>query len=266
METELISLAVRAGNAVREVYLRGTWKTSLKHDQSPLTDADRASHSILTESLSRIAPEIPILSEEAAEVPFEVRSKWDSYFLIDPLDGTREFVAKIPEFAINIALIKKGHPIIGVIHSPLEQSTYFAEAGKGAFKIMNERQSLPLEFSQADGIKVLLSHTDKTPDLDVLINKLPSAEIVRMGSSLKFCRVAEGRADFYPRLKPSMEWDTAAGTILVEEAGGTVCQLSGERIDYNRQDMLNPPFYVVGKSLVQKMPDWQKVFLRKGEF
>jgi 3'(2'), 5'-bisphosphate nucleotidase len=234
----------------------------LKEDQSPLTEADRASHHILVEGLSRIAPGIPVLSEEAAEVPYETRRNWETYFLIDPVDGTREFVAKIPEFAINIALIQNGHPVIGVTHSPLEGATYFAEAGKGAYKITNGRRRLPLHIKESERTKVLLSHTDKTPELDMLISKLPSPEVVRMGSSLKFCAVAEGTADFYPRLKPSMEWDTASGTILIEEAGGIVCQLSGKRIEYNRQDMLNPPFYVVGKSMSEKMPDWKKILLR----
>ncbi len=265
MENELIALAIMAGDAIREVYERGTWTMTLKSDHSPLTEADHASNRILCEGLSRIAPRIPILSEESEEIPYETRKSWDSYFLIDPLDGTREFVAKIPEFAVNIALIQKDRPIIGVIHSPLERMTYFAQKGKGAFRVKDHRESLPVSTPVSHHVRVLLSHTDETPELDQLLTKIPEHTVTRMGSSLKFCAVAEGKGDFYPRLKPSMEWDTAAGTMLVEESGGIVCGLKGGRIEYNRQDMLNPPFFVMGNSLFEKLPDWKKRFFDKGE-
>jgi 3'(2'), 5'-bisphosphate nucleotidase len=266
VEQELISLAARAGDAVRAVYERGTWHTTLKSDQSPLTEADRASHSILTEGLSGIAPGVPILSEEAEEIPYETRRNWEYYFLIDPVDGTREFVKKIPEFAINIALIHKGRPVEGIVHSPLEAVTYYAKKGNGAYKIDANKQMLPLASEDSAPVRVLLSHTDETPDLNELLKKLTDPFVGRMGSSLKFCAVAEGKADFYPRLKPSMEWDTASGTILVEESGGMVCELTGRRIEYNRQVMLNPPFFVLGKSLFQKMPDWKEKLFEKGAF
>jgi len=262
MQNELISLAMIAGDAIREVYERGNWEMVLKADRSPLTEADRASHAILCEGLARIAPRIPVLSEESDEIPFEIRKEWESYFLIDPLDGTREFVARIPEFAINIALISKGHPVMGLIHSPLERTTLFAEKGKGLFKVKDGVTPLPIGGTSQSVVRVLLSHTDKTEGLDPLLAKLPGHTVIRMGSSLKFRDVAEGRADFYPRLKPSMEWDTASGTILVEESGGIVCDLSGTRIEYNRQDMLNPPFFVLGKAFIEKLPDWDKRFLQ----
>jgi 3'(2'), 5'-bisphosphate nucleotidase len=260
MREELISLAVMAGDAIREVYESGIWETVLKADQSPLTEADRASHAILCDGLSRIAPKIPVLSEESDEIPFETRRNWDSYFLIDPLDGTREFVARIPEFAINVALISKGHPVVGLIHSPLERTTLFAEKGKGLMKWKDGAIPVPTFPSTDPAVNVLLSHTDKTAGIVPLLAKIPQHSVIRKGSSLKFCDVAEGKADFYPRLKPSMEWDTAAGTILVEESGGFVCDLTGTRIEYNRPDMLNPPFFVIGKSLLQKLPDWKKRF------
>lgn len=261
MLNDLIALSRIAGDAVREVYELGSdsWETTLKADQSPLTRADRASHKILCEGLSRIAPGIPILSEESEDVPYEVRTNWETYFLIDPLDGTREFVARIPEFAINIALIEKGAPVLGLIHSPLNHSTFFAEKGKGAFKINGTTDALPVsKFPALSSVHVLLSRGDKSSGLERLLDELPDPTIGRMGSSLKFCEVAEGKADFYPRLKPSMEWDTASGTIIVQESGGIVCGLSGERIEYNRQDMLNPPFFVIGKSLFEKMQDWKE--------
>ena len=262
MQNELISLAVIAGDAIKEVYDRGNWEMVLKADRSPLTEADRASHAILCEGLARIAPRIPVLSEESDVIPFDIRKHWESYFLIDPLDGTREFVARIPEFAINIALISKGHPVIGLIHSPLERTTLFAEKGRGVLKVKDGSIRVPVNGPSQSVVRVLLSHTDHTRDLGPLLAKLPEHTVVRMGSSLKFCDVAEGKADFYPRLKPSMEWDTASGTILVEESGGVVCDLSGTRIEYNRQDMLNPPFFVMGKAFIEKLPDWEKRFLQ----
>ena len=258
MEQELIALARKAGEAVRAVYEKGIWETTFKSDRSPLTEADHASHGILVEGLSVIAPGVPILSEEAEEIPYETRKNWEYYFLIDPVDGTREFVKKIPEFAINVALIHQGRPVVGITHSPLEGITYYAKKGSGAYRIGKDREMLPVAAQASARIRVLLSHTDKTPDLDALIKKLINPSVARMGSSLKFCAVAEGKADFYPRLKPSMEWDTASGTILVEESGGMVCELSGEIIEYNRQVMLNPPFFVLGKSLFEKMPDWKE--------
>ena len=261
MQNELISLAVIAGDAIREVYESGHWETVLKADRSPLTEADRASHAILCEGLTRIAPRIPILSEESDDIPFEIRKDWDSYFLIDPLDGTREFVARIPEFAINIALISGGHPVLGLIHSPLERTTLYAEKGKGLVKV-KDGSPLPVNGISQSIVRVLLSHTDQTAGLDPLLAKLTEHTVIRMGSSLKFRDVAEGKADFYPRLKPSMEWDTASGTILVEESGGIVCDLSGTRIEYNRQVMLNPPFFVMGKAFIEKFPDWEKRLLQ----
>ncbi|MGH9857683.1 MAG: 3'(2'),5'-bisphosphate nucleotidase CysQ [Acidobacteriota bacterium] len=264
MRNELISLAVMAGDAIREVYESGSWETVLKADNSPLTKADRASHAILFDGLTRIAPRIPVLSEESDEIPFETRKDWDSYFLIDPLDGTREFVARIPEFAINIALISKGHPVMGLIHSPLERTTLFAEKGKGLVKVKDGSTNLSLNANSSSSrtVRVLLSHTDKTAGLGPLLARIPEHSLLRKGSSLKFCDVAEGKADFYPRLKPSMEWDTASGTIVVEESGGFVCDLTGTRIEYNRKDMLNPPFFVIGKTLLEKLPDWEKRFLQ----
>jgi len=262
MEKELISLALKAGDAIRAVYESGNWEQTEKEDRSPLTEADRASHSILCEGLAKIETGVPILSEESEKVPWEIRKHWDDYFLVDPLDGTREFVRKVPEFAINIARIHKGRAILGLIHSPLTQITYFAQRNEGIFR-WNHRSREQVIVENRPGVQVLLSHTDRTPDLDLLISKLPDCSVLRMGSSLKFSAVAEGKADFYPRLKPSMEWDTASGTILVEESGGLMCDLNGKRIEYNRQDMLNPPFYVMGKNFFNKFPDWERNLIIK---
>jgi 3'(2'), 5'-bisphosphate nucleotidase len=261
MQKELIALATTAGDAIREVYERGDYEVTLKTDRSPLTEADHASHAILTDGLEKIFAGIPILSEESESIPYETRRNWDSYFLIDPLDGTREFVKRIPEFAVNIALVTKGHPVVGVIHVPLKRISYYAEKDKGAWVVADKAEKIPNKRSSTESIRVLLSHTDQSSDLEEFLKKIPNRIVHRMGSSLKFCEVAEGNVDFYPRLKPSMEWDTAAGTILVEESEGLVTDLKGKPIEYNRQDMLNPPFLVMGKSFLQKMVDWEKRFL-----
>jgi 3'(2'), 5'-bisphosphate nucleotidase len=259
VEQALVALAQMAGDAILGVYERGNWEMTLKSDRSPLTDADRASHDILCDGLAQIFPGIPILSEESDGISYDQRKDWDTFFLIDPLDGTREFVAKIPEFAINIALVEKGHPIAGIVHSPLHRTTYYAEKGKGAWRIREGRESLRASSNTANVMRVLLSRTDESSDLDRLLHTLPEPIVSRMGSSLKFSAVASGVADFYPRLKPSMEWDTASGTILVQESGGLMCGLNGELIEYNREDMLNPPFFAFGPSFFDKMPDWKKL-------
>ena len=257
MEKELISLARKAGTVIRTVYESGNYQETRKDDRSFLTEADRASHVILCEGISQIFPGIPILSEESEKIPYDVRKKWSEYFLIDPLDGTREFVHRIPEFAINIAIIREGQAVLGLIHSPLNEITYFAAKGEGAFRWTGDhREAIASTSGDARGVRVLLSRTDRSADLDALIARFREPSVSRMGSSLKFCSVAEGRADFYPRLKPSMEWDTAAGAILVEESGGRMCETNGKRIEYNRQDMLNPPFYVMGKSFIEKFPNF----------
>jgi 3'(2'), 5'-bisphosphate nucleotidase len=253
MEKDLILLARKAGNVIRTVYESGNYQETRKEDRSFLTEADRASHDLLCEGISKLFPGTPMLSEESEKVPYDVRRNWSEYFLIDPLDGTREFVHRIPEFAINIAIIRDGRAVLGLIHLPLEGTSYFAASGEGAFRWNGDLREQITSVS-GDGVRVLLSRTDRSAELDALIGRFHNSSVLRMGSSLKFCAVAEGRADFYPRLKPSMEWDTAAGAILVEESGGRMCETNGERIDYNRQDMLNPPFYVMGKTFIEKFP------------
>jgi len=253
---------LEAGSAVRTVYEETESKFTLKEDQSPLTEADKASQQILIKGLQQLAPEIPILSEEAAQPPYDLRKDWEHYFLIDPVDGTREFVKRIPEFSINVALIRKNRPVMGMIYSPIDDDLYVAEKGSGAYRIKNlVREKLPLSAAVADdgAVRVFLSRTDFSVSLDSLLSRIPNHTICRMGSSLKFCAIATGEADFYPRLKPSMEWDTAAGTVIVEESGGQVTELQGNAIFYNRENLVNPPFFVIGKSMVKKMPDYSQL-------
>ncbi len=259
----LIPLICEAGDSVRAIYDRGTVEYSLKEDRSFLTEADHASQRILAEGLAAIAPDIPVLSEEAKAVEYSIRKNWEEYFLIDPVDGTREFVKRIPEFTVNIALIRRGRPVIGLVHLPMERITYIGEDGAGAYRIKQTAERLPLKSGGNARLTVLLSRTDFSPPLENLLMKLSNPDVKRMGSSLKFCLVAEGFADLYPRLKPSMEWDTAAGTVVVEQSGGIVCDLSGGDILYNREDLVNPPFYVGSKYLEDKIPDWKGLLLEK---
>lgn len=257
-----VPLVRRAGEAILDVYATD-FEHSLKADRSPLTEADKRSQSILFDGIRAVAPDIPIISEEAEQVEYAVRKDWEHYFLIDPLDGTREFVKKIPEFAINVALIEKQRPVLGVIHSPNENLTYIARRGSGAFVLNSQKSPLPRFPAISDETRVLLSRTDFSPELDALLGRIRNHSVTRCGSSLKFCRIAEGAADFYPRLKGSMEWDTAAGAILVEEAGGLMCDLSGNPIFYNRENSLNPSFFAMSAAFLRNFPDWKTLLPAK---
>ncbi len=251
----LLPFVKGASEAILGVY-RSDFGHTLKADHSPLTEADQKSQKILMEGLHTVAPDIPVISEEAEQIPYAIRKEWEHYFLIDPLDGTREFVEKIPEFAINIALIHRQRPVFGLIHSPIENLTYIAELGSGAFLLSEQKIRLPRAENHSREVRVLLSRTDSSPDLDSLMERIGNHSVTRCGSSLKFCRIAEGAADFYPRLKGSMEWDTASGAILVEESGGLMCDLSGRPIKYNREDPLNPPFFCMSAHFLGTHPNW----------
>lgn len=252
---ELIPLIREAGEGVLSVYRR-QFEYSLKDDGSPVTEADRLSHRIIVEGLRRIAPSIPVLSEESLEVPYCIRKSWEYYFLVDPLDGTREFVNRNGEFTVNIALVHRDTPVLGLIHQPAEGFTYVAEKGCGAFRLNGAKERLPLE-GNSERFRVVLSRLDSSAE-DFLCG-LPAAEVRRLGSSLKFCAVAEGRADFYPRMIPSKEWDTAAGFILVRESGGCTLQVTGEPLSYNREVMVHPSFCVFGSTFIKKAPSFRNL-------
>lgn len=193
-----------------------------------------------------------MLSEEGKEIPYSDRKEWEWYFLIDPLDGTEEFVKRSGEFAVNIALIHRGKPVLGVIHLPLEGITYLAEAGSGAYRLSPQKERLPFSAAGDHSVRIVLSRNDFSPTLMTAISELPFCKVDRSGSSRKFCMVAEGSADVYLRMRGAMEWDTAAGVILVEESGGRVRSLSNEPITYNRPSLYSPPFAVLGKTFLEK--------------
>jgi 3'(2'), 5'-bisphosphate nucleotidase len=249
---KIVSIAKEAGEKILEIY-HSDIEVALKDDQSPLTAADKASHNLITEKLNELYPEIPILSEEGIDIHFEERSKWEKFWLVDPLDGTKEFIKKNGEFTVNIALIKNNKPILGVVYLPVTEEVYYASKEQGAFK-RSKDQVIELQVAQISkgkSLKVVESRSHPSEDLVILKEKLQKdykLSSLQRGSSLKICAVAEGIADIYPRLGPTMEWDTAAGHAVVEAAGGIVMDLEGNAIQYNKSSLKNDYFIVLPKN------------------
>jgi len=250
---EVKKIAVEAGEAILNVY-RTDFDVEHKDDDSPLTQADLAANRIIVAALEKLTPEIPRLSEEGADIPFETRKTWDRYWLIDPLDGTREFVKKNGEFTVNIALIDNGKPVLGVVHAPVLEATWYAAQGVGAFKQENDSErKITTRATQTDKPKILVSKSHRGELVDALLAKLPDYESLSVGSSLKFCVIAEGNADFYPRLGLTSEWDTGAAHAVLNCAGGRVTTTNGADLGYNQKDsILNPHFLALGDPAV----DW----------
>jgi len=245
---QIVALAREAGEAIMAIYRSGDTGTTSKADQSPLTLADLASHRAILAGLKKLTPDLPILSEEAADIPYAERNRWTSYWLVDPLDGTREFIKRNGEFTVNIALIDNCIPVMGVVYAPVLETCYFASRGAGAFILRGNNAAQPIRVMLHKGgqtIKVVASRSHSDARTAALLEKLGPHESISMGSSLKFCLVAEGKAHFYPRLGPTMEWDTAAAHAVVNEAGGIVCDAAGKELRYNKEDLHNPEFFVL---------------------
>ncbi len=240
-------LAEEAGTAILEVYSSGEFDTVSKGDGSPLTKADMAADAIIKEGLGAISPGIPILSEESKAVPFSERRGWGRFWLVDPLDGTKEFVKRNGEFTVNIALIEDGRPVLGVVHAPVFAVTYAAAKGEGAFKLSGSvKEAIGVKGYESGPPKLAVSRSHRGAPLEAFIARIGPADFIEMGSSLKLCLVAEAAADLYPRFGPTMEWDTAAAHAVVEEAGGRVTDLAGTELSYNKEDILNPHFMAAG--------------------
>lgn len=240
-------IAREAGRRILDVYERG-FEVEEKEDRSPLTEADRASHEIISERLKQLTPDVPVLSEESASVPHERRADWRRFWLVDPLDGTKEFINRNGEFTVNIALIEGDRPVLGVVYVPVTGLAYFASAGSGAFKQKGECEIQPIcsrRFNSGNPV-VVASRSHAGPETEAFLKSLGAHDVVSMGSALKFCLVAEGTADVYPRLGPTMEWDTAAAQCVVEAAGGRVTDLQRRPLRYNKPDLHNPWFMVSG--------------------
>lgn len=252
MREQLISIAKKAGAKILEVYEKD-FQVDYKDDRSPLTEADRLSHLCIIEGLSALDPSIPILSEEGKHITYEERATWEKFWLVDPLDGTKEFIKRNGEFTVNIALIENHYPVLGVIYVPVTDTLYYGEQGKGAIKIErgSAAQFITVGMPGDDGITIVESRSHPSPELESFMHdinqKYSDIHRVSKGSSLKFCAVAEGTAHLYPRMGPTMEWDTAAGQAIVEAAGGHVRLLSGERVHYNKEILRNEFFIVESK-------------------
>jgi 3'(2'), 5'-bisphosphate nucleotidase len=254
LQQPLCLLARQAGAAIMHVYRQDDFGTVSKHDDSPLTQADLAAHRVISEGLARLTPELPQLSEEAADINWDIRKQWQRYWLIDPLDGTKEFIKRNGEFTVNIALIENGVPVLGVVYAPVLDWLYLGALGLGATKYTAAGAQaihvMPVAHDNSC-LRVVASRTHRGDTLDawlaVMSQRFASVETVSMGSSLKICLVAEGRADIYPRLAPTCEWDTGAAQAVLEAAGGALVDLEGRAYRYNcKQDLLNPDFLAVG--------------------
>ena len=239
----ILALARDAGQEIMRVYTSEKYETIYKEGGSPLTIADIAANLTIVHGLVYLDPAIPVLSEESETIPYQIRQTWETFWLIDPLDGTKEFINKNDEFTVNIALIEKDVPVVGVVYAPAIDRMYYAAQGLGAFMI-SDGQTTPIRVSGFEGgtLKVIASRSHRGEELDSFLEKVGTYELIGMGSSLKFCMVAEGSAHIYPRLWPTMEWDTAAAQCIMEEAGGSVTDLKGQRLRYNKPDLRNPDF------------------------
>lgn len=253
LQETLIALSKEAGKAILEIYHDESAfdRVDFKADDSPLTLADQAAHNVIVAGLEKATPEIPILSEEGKHLPFEERQHWSKLWVVDPLDGTKEFIKRNGEFTVNIALVENGAVVMGFVYVPVQDVTYYAIKGEGAFVKRGDAAAEKIEvakFDMADeGLRLVCSRSHMSPEVEAYVEKFISPELVSMGSSLKLVMVAEGKADIYPRLAPTMEWDTAAAQIVVEEAGGTVINHeTGTAVVYNKPNLLNPHFIVFG--------------------
>ncbi len=255
-------IARDAGQVIMQVYKEPDFDITIKKDDSPVTKADVAAHEVIQQALLQLTPDTPILSEEDADIPFEERQTWEQYWLIDPLDGTKEFIQRNGEFTVNIALIEHQKPVLGVIYIPVDKITYYAAKNLGAFKQdtsgKTERlyvRSIPV----IDGQKhydIVTSRRHGLKGIERACRHMPGYAMNYYGSSLKMCMIAEGKADFCPRFAPTSEWDTAAAQILVEEAGGQLVKVNFEALAYNQKEsLLNPHFLVLGDS----KEDWSSL-------
>ena len=251
------AIAREAAQRIMEVYATD-FEVRNKTDRSPLTRADMASHEVICSGLAGLTPDIPVLSEEAAHFPYSTRKTWDQYWLVDPLDGTREFIKRNGEFTVNIALIRDNYPVLGIIYIPVNDVCYYAANNEGAYKRRKGEPDLRLrtKTSRADSLVVAGSRSHGNIRQQEFFKKMgDGVETIAIGSSQKFCLVAEGTADIYARFGPTSEWDTAAGQCIVEEAGGRVTDTGFSRLRYNAKDsLLNPDFLVFADPGF----DWEK--------
>ena len=244
-----IAAALLAGKEIMRIYETGDFAVEMKSDNSPLTKADFLSHRLIAQQLS--SSQLPLLSEEGKHISFEERREWDTYWLVDPLDGTREFIKQNGEFTVNIALMKRGTPIAGVVYAPCLKTLYYGAKGSGAYRIKNDFPAVSLtegntlfaDLLQRDSVTIVASRSHSNSDTVTFINRFKNYELQTMGSSLKFMLLAEGVADIYPRLAPTMEWDTAAAHAVLNALNRKVYQMNlTHELAYNKVQLVNPSF------------------------
>lgn len=246
---EVAAIARAAGREILEVYAAEEVVATSKADASPLTEADLRAHSLIVERLGQLRPQLPVLSEEAADTAYSERSRWTRYWLVDPLDGTKEFLSRNGQFTVNIALIEAHRPQLGVVHVPVDDTTYGGIPGHGAWRQRagGAQQAIQVAARSATPLRVVGSRSHRGDSLDAFLERVQPYELHAIGSSLKFCLLAEGAADVYPRLGPTSEWDTAAAHAVLLAAGGRVTRLDGAPLEYNtREGLLNPYFLAAG--------------------
>jgi 3'(2'), 5'-bisphosphate nucleotidase len=239
----LLPVVARASAAIMAVY-RGPFTVERKRDDSPLTRADLDSQRIILEGLASLTPGVPVLSEESAQAPFSERCAWRELWVVDPLDGTREFVKRNGEFTINIALVVEHEPVLGLVAVPAQELVYFGAARGGAYRRAAHGETSKIGVAPpAAPLRVLGSRSHRSAQTAAYLTQLPPHELIGVGSALKFCLLAEGKADLYPRFGATCEWDTAAGQGVLEAAGGHVTRMDGHRLRYNcRESLINGDF------------------------
>ena len=243
----VVALAHSAGAAILQVYAQG-FEVEHKADASPLTQADLASHRIISDGLQALTPGWPVLSEEAADIPWTTRREWPTYWLVDPLDGTREFVKRNGEFTVNIALIHAHRPVFGVVQAPVGGVLWHGARGLGAYRRDGGTEvALRTRRPAQTPLRVAASRSHRDARTQAVLGRMGETEVVGLGSSLKFCRIAEGGLDVYPRFGPTSEWDTAAAQCVLEAAGGALLAPDGRPFEYNRHEtLLNGDFIALG--------------------
>lgn len=243
----VVRTAIEAGERILTIY-HSEFAVTRKDDDSPLTQADLAAHTHIVAALQALTPALPVLSEEAADIPYATRSAWTRYWLVDPLDGTKEFIKRNDEFTVNIALVDRGVAQLGVVHAPALNLTYAGAVGQGATRWKDGRREAIRTRAVPSRPTFVVSKSHRDAALEAFLAKAPEHDAVSRGSSLKFCQIAEGSADLYPRTGPTSEWDTAAGQCVVEQAGGLVLRTPElTPLRYNEKDsLLNPTFLVIG--------------------
>ncbi|WP_424947701.1 3'(2'),5'-bisphosphate nucleotidase CysQ [Candidatus Spongiihabitans sp.] len=252
-----LDIAIEAGQQILSVY-ETEFEVEIKEDGSSVTLADQRAHELIEGALQKLDAIIPVMSEESSQEVFDERVNWRKFWLVDPLDGTKEFIKRSGEFTVNIALIENGAPILGVVHAPARDISHFAATGVGAFKQEGNQSmsAIKVREMRANGAIMVASRSHSGAEVARFRHNLEQAvghvEVASMGSSLKICLVAEGGADIYPRLRPTCEWDTAAAQCVLEVAGGQITDLNGQRLKYNKPDILNPWFLASG----DKSIDW----------